>query len=163
MTPYMFVLHKLSFHCMYKKRRIKALGLPGLTMFILPLPGLFPGERQTCADKPYLTFPGYSQVPTMSGRGSVQMLCPRPPNPGQVGFELTGILCQCASPSNGEARCVRWCHSSRPASHPLPGIPELCPPHPQAPLLPGKAAAAGELRALSSLRAGQSFKGPHPK
>lgn len=32
------------------------------------------------------------------------VLCPRPPNPGQVGSELTGTPCQCVSPSTGAAR-----------------------------------------------------------
>lgn len=62
MTPHMFVLHKNVISFYVQKRRIKALGLLGLAMFILPLPGLFPGvgsggwgERQTQANKPYLT------------------------------------------------------------------------------------------------------------
>lgn len=47
MTPYMFVLHKNVISFYVQKRRMKALGSPGLAMFILSLSGLVPrGERR---------------------------------------------------------------------------------------------------------------------
>lgn len=55
MTPYMFVLHKNVISFYVQKRRIKALGLPVLAMFILPLSGLFPGVGGWGRDKPKLT------------------------------------------------------------------------------------------------------------
>lgn len=94
------------------------------------------------------------------------MLCSRSLNPGQVGSELTGFLCQCAGLSTEEARYVRWWHFSRPLCHPLPGMTDwpLLRLLLRAPVLPRKTAPPGGslgLGALSSLGAGQSFTSSH--
>lgn len=94
---------------------------------------------------------------TLSGREVCAVLCPRLPNPGQAGSEETGkpgVTLSSQPPSAWDDQCP-------------PPLRLLL----RAPVLPKKMAPAGGsscwgLRgpwALSSLKAAQSFKGPHPK